>query len=109
MVYHGIIQGGTFEDIISTLESTRELELVNCETEFCDDKKSVLFVFEKYYKRTNTIAAVIVFIVEKEGKKSISLTSAGCGSGLFRMTFNTEKDIIELVKKSLAEYDLIEE
>ena len=108
MVYNGIIEGHSFEETIEVIENIKKIELVNRKIEYSDNIKIALFVFEKFYLRTNSTAAMTVFIVEKEGKVHVNLTVSGFEAGILRIGFCSDRAFIDMITYELEQLGIKE-
>ncbi len=87
------------------MDSAFSIELVDSSVQRVGDVTVWLYVYDKYYMRNSSRAALTVQIVGNDDKATVTAISAGGGTGtIFNFSYGAEEDFVGVVEDLIDSY-----
>ena len=87
------------------MDSAISIELVDSAVQRIGDVTIWLYVYDKYYMRNSSRAALTVQIIGNDEKANVTAISAGGGNGsIFNFSYGAEEDFVGVVEDLIDSY-----
>ncbi|GAB6168318.1 hypothetical protein JCM1393_07780 [Clostridium carnis] len=95
------------QEVENLIEKKLKYEFIDSSRYCIGDNKYILtLIYEKYFFRNNSKAAIIIIIDNMDGYTKVKSVGAAAGAGALNINWGAENELVEDVEKILSEYQI---